>query len=284
MIEGKTKVLVDNKDGTVEMLFKDVLTAGDGAKKEKVYVAKHKATQTANVFKLLGSKNIPTAFIRRDSESSISCHRCKMLPIEFVARRYAFGSYLKRHVHMQSGYRFGRPLYELFHKHSVVTSPAGDPYMIPESEANKLSDDKLLIYTDPFMITGGNQWYLYPNKKRFTKENHLIDIDPLLGMDDLIECIDGLLIPCFEAIEEAWKGVETKHGPVHLVDMKIEIGRTDGGRLVIADTITNDEWRIWPGGDPKNQLDKQCFRDGDILSDIEEKYEMVARLTDQFGV
>ena len=85
------------------------------------------------------------------------------------------------------------------------------------------------------------------------------------------------MIPCFELLEKAWKKFN-----VQLIDMKIEIGKTTDGELVIADVIDNDSWRIWPNGDPKQQLDKQSFRDGEELTEIQEKYAVVSEYTRQF--
>ena len=59
------------------------------------------------------------------------------------------------------------------------------------------------------------------------------------------------------------------------------VKKTDGS-LVIADVIDNDSWRIWPGGDPKQQLDKQSFRDGDALQVVSDHYALVAQLTESF--
>ena len=70
---------------------------------------------------------------------------------------------------------------------------------------------------------------------------------------------------------------------VELIDMKIEIGIEEKNKeLVIADVIDNDSWRIWPNGDPKQQLDKQSFRDGEALTEVQKKYRTVTRYTEKF--
>ena len=85
------------------------------------------------------------------------------------------------------------------------------------------------------------------------------------------------MVPCFEILEKAWKKFD-----VDLIDMKIEIGINQNKELVIADVIDNDSWRIWPNGDPKQQLDKQAFRDGVNLSEVRDKYAVVTQYTKQF--
>ena len=78
------------------------------------------------------------------------------------------------------------------------------------------------------------------------------------------------MVPCFEILEKAWKKFD-----VDLIDMKIEVGINQNKEIVIADVIDNDSWRIWPNGEPKNQLDKQSFRDGEELTDVQRKYAIV---------
>ncbi len=80
-----------------------------------------------------------------------------------------------------------------------------------------------------------------------------------------------------EVLEKAWKEFD-----VSLIDMKIEVGITNDYEIVIADVIDNDSWRIWPHGDPKRQLDKQSFRDGDKLTEVQKNYKAVTEYTRKF--
>jgi phosphoribosylaminoimidazole-succinocarboxamide synthase len=87
----------------------------------------------------------------------------------------------------------------------------------------------------------------------------------------------------FEVLERAWQAED-----IQLVDLKIEFGRAPDGRLLVADVIDNDSWRIWPGGDKNRMLDKQIYRnmqavDQTGLEAIKSKYEQVAALTDRLA-
>ena len=89
--------------------------------------------------------------------------------------------------------------------------------------------------------------------------------------------------PTFDVLEQAWAKIETIHGPVTLVDAKFEIGvDRETGAYVVSDVVDNDSWRIWPGGNPSKQLDKQAFRDGQAESLVTENYKLVAALTGRF--
>jgi phosphoribosylaminoimidazole-succinocarboxamide synthase len=268
---------------------KDQLTAGDGAKVATIDgVGRHKTAQTANIFRFLERLQIPTAFVAWDEEGLV-CSECEMLPIEFVVRRFAYGSLLAR----EPGYaspgqpaRFATPRFELFHKWSLVTPPAADQALLmPEPLARERYLDagawSAGVFTDPLIEPASDGWYLYPARRHFDPNTWLMRIPPLLGEADLLHIRRALAEPCFAALEAGLARCPLIRGGVTLVDLKIEVGRRrQDGELVIADVIDNDNWRIWPAGDPRAQLDKQAFRDGESGSSVADKYALATRLTE----
>lgn len=293
-VEGKTKIVKSGADEhTVLMVAKDDLTAGDAAKRASVNsIGIEKTKQTANVFSLLKEKGIHTAFQRQVDERTLQCHACDMLPIEFVVRRYAWGSYLKRNPRAKNEdgtpVRFNTPVVELFYKHSVVLPPLTDePEQMEEHVARNLYADSGRwdnnVYTDPFIRIQAGGWELHSAKHPVGERKLMTLPKHLLSEEQLQNAIGQIVLPTFLALEEAWAQVETQYGPVALVDMKMELGhRRDDEELVLADVIDNDSWRIWPGSDPSHQLDKQAFRDGHPLAEVEENYKLVTKLTEQF--
>ena len=115
MIEGKTKQIEILDDPTlVRITTKDSLTANDAAIQADLPVAEDKTTQNCNVMFHLKQAGVPVAFEIRNNETSFIAKKCKMIPIECVIRRRAFGSYLKREPSKTSGEIFNPLLIPLY--------------------------------------------------------------------------------------------------------------------------------------------------------------------------
>ena len=291
VIEGKTKIIEStDQPHVVRVIAKDFLTGGDAAKKENIKdIGMHKTKQTTNVFKMLAYEGISTSFIKMESPNILLCHRCNMYPLEFVVRRYAWGSYLKRNNQFNTDDKphvFKNPIYEIFHKHAVITSPHVDePIQMEETVAR----EKYLkngiweegIFTDPYIKIGKN-WELYSAKNPIDGPP-LMKTEKLLSDQEFNSVINNIVLPSFLAIEKNWNEVDTVDGPIHLVDIKFELGiKSIDNSIVLSDVVDNDSWRIWPGGKPEKQLDKQSFREGEDLISVANKYELVTKLTSQF--
>jgi phosphoribosylaminoimidazole carboxylase/phosphoribosylaminoimidazole-succinocarboxamide synthase len=130
LIEGKTKQvykLKSVKDDLVYVLSKDKITAGDGAKAHDMK-GKAKLSNKTNgaIFDFLNRVGVKTHFVSRVSEQSPNhetafiARNCAMIPIEWVTRRVATGSYLKRNPHVKEGYRFFPPKLETFFKGELI--------------------------------------------------------------------------------------------------------------------------------------------------------------------
>ena len=281
-IEGKTKI-VESLDipNQVRIRTKDSLTANDAAIQADLPVAVDKTSQTIQVFYFLKENGIPVAYISRNDDTSFIAWHCKMLPLECVIRRQPYGSYIKRHPESGSSDIFNPPKTEFYHKYAVVVD-GEKRSMMSEDKARELylKDGKWMdeVYTDPLIEPYNDSWSLYPAKKPRNKMQPLMKISPIVDSKTLDYIKNSLMIPCFELLEKAWKKFD-----INLIDMKIEVGfRKDTKELVVSDVIDNDSWRIWPGGNPKNQLDKQSFREGEDLSEVQKKYKIVTEYTKEF--
>ena len=184
----------------MRIISKDFLTGGDAAKKENIKdIGMHKTKQTANVFKMLAYEGISTSFIKMESPNILLCHRCNMFPLEFVVRRYAWGSYLKRNKQLNSHDKphvFKNPICEIFHKHAVIVPPHVEkPIQMEETIAR----EKYLkngiweegVYTDPY-IKVGKSWELYSAKNPITG-SPLMKIEKILSDQDFNFVINKII-------------------------------------------------------------------------------------------
>lgn len=119
IIEGKTKIVYELIDhpGKVFVESKDRITCGDGARAhDMVGKAKISTATAGSIFELLKNAGIKTHFIQQHGDQSFIAYKCHMIPLEWVTRRVATGSFLKRNVGVDEGYRFNPPKVETFFK------------------------------------------------------------------------------------------------------------------------------------------------------------------------
>ncbi|XP_062413066.1 multifunctional protein ADE2 isoform X2 [Sardina pilchardus] len=124
--EGKTKQIFELPDepGHVLVQSKDQITAGNAVRKDQMEGKAVIANKTTScVFKLLQDAGIKTAFVRKHSETAFVATRCEMIPIEWVCRRVATGSFLKRNPGVKEGYRFSPLKMEMFFKDDANNDP-----------------------------------------------------------------------------------------------------------------------------------------------------------------
>lgn len=221
LAEGKTKVICKVKDvaGMVVIRSKDRITAGDGARAHDMAGKSVISTSTnCSVFELLNRAGVRTHFVRRLSDTEFLARHCEMIPIEFVTRRVATGSFLRRNPGVSEGYRFTPPKLEFFYKDDANHDP-------------QWSEDQILAAGITLAgVTIGT-----------------VELDVLSKMT----------IAVFEILERAWTTQDCT-----LIDMKIEFGvDTFSKKLLLADVIDADSWRLWPAGDRRLMKDKQVYRE-----------------------
>ncbi len=265
MIEGKTKTIAPLFEGSPIGLVttKDDITAGDGAKHDVMVGKSVLATRTTcNVFEYLRDRGTPVAYVGRDGSTTFLTRICRMIPVEVVVRRIATGSYLKRHSGVADSTIFDEPVVEFFYK---TTGRRVGNQLLP-------CDDPLMEWND-----AGYGYDLYlPNKPAadgLIGRLELTDVEATRLKFQLSECA-AIARGVELQLCEAWKTLGGE-----LYDFKLEFGVLPNNRIVLADVVDCDSWRVkWQG----IQLSKQGYRDGEDLDRVLGVYRLAASLTDQW--
>ena len=240
--EGKTKVIFQSAENDDEILIytKDTITAFNAQKKD-VLESKGKISNelACMIFEFLQSAGLDTHFIRRADDTSFVARKCEMIPLEVICRRIATGSFLKRNKPVVEGTRFAPVVTEI----TLKDDEQGDPLVTDEQVVyGKLADIKLQSKSELYSLTVQHCMYM----KQYARA-------------------------VFEILEMLWNIVDCQ-----LVDLKVEFGvDIKTGKIVLADVVDNDSWRLWPHGDKSQMKDKQVYRDDGNLEVVIENYRWV---------
>ena len=270
LAEGKTKIIYPYQGTHVLVVSKDDLTAGDGKKHDVIPGKGEWATETTvNVFELLKRHGLPLAYVKRHGSRGFIAEQCRMFPFEVVARRYAYGSILKRYPSLTKGARLESLIVEFYLKTSGrefegVKLPCDDPIVVEWK-------NRTIIVADPALST--HEVRVGSDKKIPVTFNV---VGPMsYGLNTFFAVTRRNMELLFPVLEDAWKKQE-----IRLADIKVEFGLTSTDDVVIADVIDNDSWRIVDTDGV--HLDKQLYREGAPLEKVAKAYQEVARLTARF--
>jgi phosphoribosylaminoimidazole-succinocarboxamide synthase len=284
--EGKTKIIyATGRPHQVHIVSKDDITAGDGLQHDLLASKAVLANRTTcNVFRLLGKPGgVWTHFLDSLGDDGFVAKQLDMIPLELVARRIATGSYIKRHPEVAEGTIFPDLEVEFFYKDDTLSPP--------EAGLDTLNDPLVV-----FDLVGMKLWRFKP-KRPASEADSFIDAIPLVELEWLpgnirswmpdetaqlaawLFQLKRLTVNVFSVLAKAW----STQG-IALVDLKIECGYDTGtGELVVGDVIDNDSWRLWPGGDKGQMLDKQVYRELEGVSDPEARAKELGKIKDNYA-
>ena len=268
LAEGKTKRIFafPGFENMVVIEYKDTITAFDDPSFTKTFSTKAALSNstTCRMFELLKKAGIPVAYQEQASPTQFIATKCTMIKAETVARRFAVGSYLKRHPELtqpegRSPHRFHRLVTELFLK------TTGGQFSDSKGQVWIQGLDPKKGEEDPFIVNPREErWQLFhPKKPSWDPEADLKRTTlacNVVGEPHYknVETMDKILRQVFLTLEGAWNILG-----LHLIDLKIEFGITQNNEIVVADVIDNDSWRLrdqnW------KELSKEAFRQGEKL-------------------
>lgn len=227
MYEGKAKVLyATGIPNELLMVFKDDITAGDGAKKDTMpNKGKLNCTTSKRIFEYLHEHNVETHYQSSPEVNEQFVKQVEIIPVEVVLRNIAAGSICRRYA-VDQGVIFNTPLLELFLKCDELHDPLCNEDVAVEMK-----------------------WATRDQLRQMKEQAHIVH----------------------KLMTDYWAKYD-----LTLVDAKYEFGKDVNGNIILADEITCDSQRIWTK-DGKS-LDKDVFRQGDNMGDVEDVYNYIHKL------
>ncbi|MFC6118624.1 phosphoribosylaminoimidazolesuccinocarboxamide synthase [Macrococcoides bohemicum] len=122
--EGKAKRVFNTDDNNIYRIeYKDEVTAGNGAKKDKME-GKGRLNNliTSYFFERLAQDGVDSHFIERTSDTEQRVKKVTIIPLEVVVRNFAAGSIVKR-LGFENGQAFKKPLVEFYYKEDALNDP-----------------------------------------------------------------------------------------------------------------------------------------------------------------
>lgn len=210
LYEGKAKrIFSTDKEGQLRVEYKDEVTAGNGAKKDKMEGKGRLNNQiTSIIFDYLTKNGIESHFIKQLSETEQLVKAVNIIPLEVVVRNIATGSITKR-LGFDKGYEFETPLVEFFYKNDDLNDPL-------------ITDDHIKLLK--------------------------------IANDDEIEILKTMAKDINKVLVQLMNEMDLR-----LVDFKVEFGKTQDGKILLADEISPDTCRIWDKHSDTN-FDKDVYR------------------------
>ncbi len=249
--EGKTKIIYENPADpqTVFMVFKDDITAGDGAKHDVLEGKALLDWQTnRDIFEYLNRMGVATHYLSSPQEKvSLVKKLDTKINLEVVTRRVAAGSILKW-SQVAEGTRFDPPITQFYYKDDFLHDPMLDNGFIDHLIRDKNSQEFAIM--------------------RASNERVFILLERAFAQFK-VQLIDFKLEYGIVA------------GKVLLID------EITGGSLRLwpyaSDHPNLNQTNVLTELDPSGRLDKDTYRRGEELSKVKSKFKEIAAITSRFN-
>ena len=122
--QGKVKsVYTTDNDDEVIIVFRDDMTAGDGARKEVMdKKGEYNAIISTKIFKVLEENGVKTQFIDLPENNVMLAKKLEMIPIEVIVRNIATGSLVRKYP-IEEGRKLDPPMVQMDFKDDEYHDP-----------------------------------------------------------------------------------------------------------------------------------------------------------------